>query len=973
MTAISPAPAGLVGRTAELGVLFDLVDRVRESDRARALVVRGDPGIGKTSLLTAASHRATDRGGRVLTTAGTQSEAGLPYSGLHQLLLPLLAGTVSSPRRSGAADGVPRVSSSMPDRLERLPERQRDALACALGLGAEAAPDRFLVCLAVLTLLSEEAEDRPLFCAIDDAQWLDQPSAQTVAFVARRLSAESVVLLFAASEPRDELRGLPELTVEGLRDADALELLGSVVPGRLDERVRERILAETRGNPLALLELPRGVSPAQLAGGFGMPTAISDAGSLSRRIEESFLWRIETLPPDTQELLLVAAAEPVGDPALLWRAADQLGIAYEALAPPAAAELIEIGDRVRFRHPLVRSAVYRAASLDDRRNAHRALADVTDPDVDPDRRAWHRAEAVAAPDEEVALELERSAARAHARAGLAAAAAFLERAVRLTVDPALRTRRALAAARAKFEAAAPDEAAKLLATAEMGPLDELERARVERLRALIAFARTGSADVPGLTIGPRAPALLLDAAKRLEPLDVELARETYLEAITAGMCTGSTSGDCGVRAVAEAARQAPRGPEPPRHIDVLLDSLVTRFTEPYATALPPLRRALHALAETEGRGEDNPRWLWFACPIAPEPLALDLWDDEKWHELATRAVRICRDAGALAVLPQALTYRASMHVLAGEFAAASALIDEAYAIAEATGTAPLRYPSMLLAAWRGNEAEALDVIDECVDDAQARGLERTLGMSQCLTALLYNGLGRYQDALAAAQRARAYFPTDDLDDLGPPGWALIELVEAAVRSDSREVASDALRQLAERTRASGTEWALGIEARSRALLSEGETAERLYQEAIARLDRTRIRVELPRARLHYGEWLRREHRRVDAREQLRRAHDAFTSMGADAFAERTRRELIATGETLRKRRAETRDELTPQEGQIARLARDGLTNPEIAAKLFLSTRTVEWHLYKVFAKLGIGSRMGLHAALPTKDREAAPA
>jgi DNA-binding CsgD family transcriptional regulator len=704
-----------------------------------------------------------------------------------------------------------------------------------------------------------------------------------------------------------------------------------------------------------------------LAGGFGLPTVMSDPGSLARRIEESFIRGLEPLPADTKLLLLVAAAEPIGDSALLWRAAAHLGVAYEALVPAAAAELLEVAARVRFRHPLVRSAVYRTSGLAERQKTHRALADATDPDVDPDRRAWHRAEAAGGPDEEVARELERSAARAQARGGLAAAAAFLERAVGLSVDPALRTRRALAAAQAKFETAAPDAAAKLLATAEMGRLDELERARVERLHAQIAFVRTGSAEIPGLTVGPQAPALLLDAAKRLEPLDVGLARETYLEAITAAMCTGSTSGEYGVRADAQAARQAPPAPDPPRPIDVLLDALVMRFTEPYTTALPSLRRALHTLAGKDGGGEENPRWMWFACPIAPEPLALDLWDDEQYHELATRAVRICRDSGELAVLPQALTYRASMHVLAGEFAAAATLTDEAHAIAAATGSAPLRYPSMLLAAWRGREAEALNVIDACAQDATARGLERSVGMAHCLTALLYNGLGRYQDALLAASRAHAYFPTDDLDDLGPPGWALIELVEAGVRSDRRDLAFDALSQLAERTRASGTDWALGIEARSRALLSEGDAAERLYREAIERLGRTRIRVELPRARLVYGEWLRREHRRVDAREQLRRAHDAFASIGAEAFAERARRELIATGEKLRKRRNETRDELTPQEEQIARLARDGLTNPEIAAQLFLSTRTVEYHLHKVFAKLGISSRVALHGALPDID------
>ena len=533
----------------------------------------------------------------------------------------------------------------------------------------------------------------------------------------------------------------------------------------------------------------------------------------------------------------------------------------------------------------------------------------------------------------------------------------------MTLDPALRAERALAAARAKFEAAAPEAASKLLATAELGPLNQLQRAHLERLRAQIAFARTGSADIPGPTIGPQATALLLDAAKRLEPLDVELARETYLEAITAAMWTGSESLGCGVKAVAEAARQALPGPQPAWPVDLLLDGLAMRFTEPYAAALPALRQALHALAGRDGRPDDSPRLLWFTCPVAPEPLALDLWDDQTWYEIATRAVRICRDVGSLAVLPNALTYRAGLHVLAGEFAAASALIDEAYAIAEATGSAPLRYPSLLLAAWRGHEAEALNVIDACIQDAKARGLERPIGFSQCVTALLYNGLGRYHEALAAAQRARAYFPTDHLDDLGQLGWALIELVEAGVHTGSRDLAADALRRLEERTSACGTDWALGIEARSRALLSEGDAAERLYREAIERLSRTRIRAELARARLHYGEWLRRENRRVDARQHLRRAHDEFASMGVGAFAARAKRELRSTGERARQRRDETRYELTPSETQIARLAREGLTNSEIGAQLFISPRTVEWHLHQVFMKLGITSRRGLHETL----------
>jgi DNA-binding CsgD family transcriptional regulator len=919
------------GRRSECKLIDGLLEGLR-AGRSGALVLHGEPGIGKTALLEYAIGSASDL--RILRAVGVESELELAFAGLHQLCAPEL------------------------DRLDRLPGPQRDALTTVFGLSAGSAPERLFVGLAVLSLLSLVAEERPLVCIVDDAQWLDRASAEALTFVARRLFAEPIVMLFAAREPSDEFRGLPEAVVEGLGDEDAHELLRSAVVGPLDERLRDRIVAETRGNPLALLELPRGLSPARLAGGFGLPAVMRDAGSLSRRIEESFLRRLESMSDETRLLLLVAAAEPLGDPVLVWSAAERLGITHGALAPAEAAGLLEIDGRVRFRHPLVRSAVYRAAPPNDRQRVHSKLAEVTDPDTDPDRRAWHRAEAAAGPDDEVAAELERSAGRAQARAGLAAAAAFLERAVGLTLDPALRTQRALAAARAKFEAAAPDAASALLAAAEQGPLDELQRARVERLRAQIAFGRTGSTDILGLTVGPQAPALLLDAARRLEPLDLELARETYLDAVTTVMCTGSESGGCGVRAVAEAARQAPPGPQPPRTADLLLDGLAARFTEPYAVALPSLRRAVYALAGRDGHGDDSPRWLWFVCPVTPEPLAPELWDDEIWHELATRAVGLARDAGALAMLPNALTYRASLHVLAGEFAAGSALIEEAYGIAEATGSAPLRYPSLLLAAWRGRESAALETIEAGIQDARARGLDRAVGFAQWVTAVLYNGLGRYEDALSAAQRACAH------EDLGFFGFALSELVEAAARTDRREVASDALGQLEERTRASGTDWALGIEARSRALLSEGEVAERLYREAIERLARTRIRVELARAHLHYGEWLRREKRRVDARDSLRRGYDAFASMGAEGFADRAQRELLATGETVRKRGDATRDQLTPQEAQVARLARERLSNSAIGAQLFISPRTVEYHLHKVFTKLNISSRVELDSALP---------
>jgi DNA-binding CsgD family transcriptional regulator len=915
MSGRHPEP-GLLGRRTERAVLDRLLAEVR-TGQSGVLVLRGEAGIGKTALLDYLQEQAS--GFRIARAAGVESEMELAFAGLHQLCTPMLGS------------------------LAGLPAPQRDALSSVFGPRTAEAPGRLLIGLAVLGLLSEAAEERPLVCLVDDAQWLDQASAQALAFVARRLLAESVALVFAVREPGEERqwRGLPTLTVEGLNSGDARALLDSVTPGRLDERVRDRIVAETRGNPLALLELPRGLRAAELAGGFGLP----DTPTLANRIERSFMRRLQSLPAMTQRLLLAAAADPVGEVTLLWRAAERLGVGVDAAIPAEAAGLIEFGARVRFRHPLLRAAVYQAAALPDRREAHRALAVATDPGADPDRRAWHRAHAAAGPDEEVAAELERSAAGAQARGGVAAAAAFLQRSAELTPDPARRAARALAAARAKFAAAAPDAAYELLAMAELGRLDELQRAELARLRAQMAFAERRGSD---------APRLLLGAAEKLAPLDRGLARETYLEALGGTISAGRLGRGLTVREAAEAARTAPSAPQPPRPLDLLLDGAATRLTEGYVAGVPPLRRALDALQRSGGRSEaDIMGWLPLAA-IAPE-----LWDDAAWHELTARAVGLAREAGALATLPVALTYRAAVHLHAGEFGAAAGLIEEANAIAAATGTPSLGYIAMLLAAWRGEELRALELIDAVVRDATARGAGRVLGLAGYATAVLYNGAGGYEAALAGARRACEY------EDLGFFAWSLAELIEAAARSGASDEASAALRQLGERTSAAGSEWALGIQARSRALLSDGPAADALYREAIDRLGRTRIAFHLARAHLVYGEWLRREQRRAEAREYLRAAHDMFGRFGAAAFAERTRRELQATGETVRKRTVDTPDVLTVQEAQVARLAAEGHTNPEIGAQLFISPRTAEYHLRKVFSKLGISSRRQLrhHLAL----------
>jgi DNA-binding CsgD family transcriptional regulator len=919
---VNDGPAEVLhDRRDEREVLGGLLEAVR-GGQSRVLVVSGEPGVGKTALLGSAIGAAS--GFRVLRAAGVESEMELAFAALQQLCAPLMG------------------------RLDRLPAPQQDALGVAFGLRAGDAPDRFLVGLAVLSLWAEAAEEQPLLCVVDDAQWLDRASAQTLVFVARRLLAESVALLLVTREPGDELEGLPKLAVEGLRDGDARALLGSVLGVPLDERVRERLVAETRGNPLALLELPGGLTSAELAGGFGL----LDAPGLSGRIEDSFRRRLAGLPAETQRLLLVAAAEPIGNPVLVWRAAGRLGIGVQAAAETDG--LLAIGASVTFRHPLVRSSVYRAASPEDRRAVHRALADATDPAVDPDRRAWHLAQATPGFDEDVASELERSAGRAQARGGLAAAAAFLERAAVLTPEPSRRAQRALAAAQAKHQAGAFDAALRLVGIAESGPLNELQRVEVELLRAQIEFA---------VHRGRDAPPLLLKAAKRLEPLDIGLARVTYLEALSAAISAGRLGARDGVRKTADAARRAAPLPEPQPAPDLLLDGLAVLHTEGYAAGTPMLKRALGAFRSDELSSEEGLGWLWLACRTA-----MDLWDDESWFVLSARQVQLARHAGALAVLPLALNLRAGIDLFAGQFATAETLSEEAHAVSDAITNPHVPHARLFLAAWRGQEEETLRLTAAVDRDATARGEGRTIGVARYATAVLYNGLARYEDALTAARQTTEY-----PQDLAFFMWGLVELIEAAARSGKAELAADGLRRLLELTRTSGTDWALGVEARSRALLTEGEAAEPLYREAIERLDRTRVRVELARAHLLYGGWLRRERRRLDAREQLRTAHKLFTQFGMEAFAERARAELQATGEHARKRTVETRDDLTPQESQISRLAADGATNQEIAAQLFISPSTVDYHLRKAFRKLGVKSRHQLKQHLPQPDAHAEPA
>ncbi|WP_406757451.1 AAA family ATPase [Mycobacterium sp. SMC-15] len=908
---VSGVLSSLRGRDAECAQLRETLAAAR-GGRPQVLVLRGEAGIGKTALLDYLAESAPDF--HVIRAAGVESDMELAFAGLQQLCAP-------------AADGI-----------DLLPEPQREALAIAFGMSSGSAPDRFLVGLAVLGLLAGIAARQPVLCLIDDAQWLDRVSAQTLGFVARRLRAEPIALVCALREPVDGLTGLPKLMLRGLADSDARAVLESALPGRIDPQVADRIVAETHGNPLALLELPRGLSAAELAGGYYRPDVVPVAG----QIERHYLARVHGLPDDAQRLLLLAAAEPVGDAALLLRAAGELGLAVAALAPAEQAGLIEVGARVRFRHPLVRSAIYRAASLEGRRDAHRALAQATDPAHDPDRRAWHRAHAAAGPEESVAAELECSADRAALRGGTAAAAAFLARATELTPDPLRRGSRALGAAEAKLAVAEIDAAAALLGAAELAPLDELQRARLFRMRAQLGFTR-------GRGSGHAATILdsvhqFFSAASHLESIDAVMAQETLLEAVSAAMYAGRAFG-AQVRHHTAAALAAGVRTAPNRPADLLLLALTTRISAGCQAGLEPMRAAIAALTPNT--------WSWQAFPIGYEAAVHDVWDDEAWYRIAGDAVRVATDTGALAMLPIALTTRAGVHVQAGEFAAARALIADADALTAAVGQAPVRYHALALAAWTGEEAEARVLIDAAARSGAARGEGRITALIGYASAVLYNGLGRYQSACEGLRRVLEY------EDLGLYGWNLAELVEAGARGGEQPLAAEALAQLAERATVSGTDWGLGVLARSRALLCDSATAEDHYVEAVERLGRTRIAVDLARAHLVYGEWLRREKRRGDARTQLRTAHEMFTGFGAQAFAQRSRRELQAIGDKVGTRTAAGGDVMTPQEQQIAELAGAGLTNVEIGAQLFISAHTVEWHLRKVFAKLGIRSRREL--------------
>jgi DNA-binding CsgD family transcriptional regulator len=909
----------LLGRGPETSRLHELVGDAA-AGRGGALVIEGEPGVGKTALLEDAAQRAS--GLSVLRVAGTESEVALPYAALHQLCGRMIA------------------------RRDRLPAPQADALAVALGGLAGPPPDRFLVSLGALGLLSDLAAERAVLCLVDDAQWIDQESLQALAFVARRAEADSFAVLFSARFTLDALAGIPRLAVEGLGEPDARDLLAAVVPGRLDPVVRDRIVAETHGNPLALLELPRGFSHAQLAGGFGVP----DQGGLSSRIEEGFLRRSRAFPPATQQGLLLVAADPAGDAHVLRRAAHALGLSLDEDVSPAEADgLISVADQIRFRHPLVRSAIYRAAPAADRRKAHGALASAADSEHDRDRRAWHLAHSTVFPDDEVARELERSADRASSRGGPAAAAAFLELAAALTPDSGRRARLTIAAAESKYDAGAIKQASALLDGLDAASVEDGDRARLDLIRARILFTERGS----GETV-----VLMAAAARRFEVVSADLARATYLHAFSAGSIIGREVSVDQWRGLGQAASAAPPPSGRPDASDMLLDGLALQLTAGYAESLVPLRQALENFAGRGNHAEHPIEVLWLACCAA-----ITVWDDASWDVLSEQFVNAGHRTGALVHLNAAVQMRAIECVLAGDFAEAASCVEEKNLLASVIGpTHGGDSAAIVLAAWRGHDRDRAAVAASH-PPSPVWGFEADV--SSYATSVLCNASGRYSSAMEAARPFLA-------DANGRWAPALPELVEAAVRCEQPELARLAVDRLAMTTALAGTHWAAGLECLSRALIADDDGAELLFAESVDRLGQSRIVTSLARARLLYGEWLRRQGRRVDARDQLRAARDLFVSMGAEAFAARAGRELSATGERVRKAPASPAAvQLTPQETQIVRLAMDGGSNPAIAAQLFISPRTVEYHLHKIFTKLGITSRNQLSRALrgtPSPDR-----
>jgi len=912
-------PVELLGRSDEQARLSEQLERARVKESS-SLVLHGEAGIGKTALLDDLVARAHDF--EIARVAGIEVERQLGFAGLHRLLAPYLA------RRSA------------------LPGPQQSALSAVFGLDNGAPPNLFLVGLATLTLLSEAANDRPLVCVIDDAQWLDGESLAVLAFVARRVQADAIAMIFAVRDPElspNPLEGLDHLQLGPLSVTDATALIHSSVESTLDRTVATRILDDARGNPLALVELSRRLSDAQLAGGAILPEHLP----LSERLERRFLAQSRRMSDDAQLLLLVAAADGSADAVLIERALAVLGVDLETALTTEVSELLGIQPAVCFRHPLMRSAVYRGASDARRQAVHRALASVLDPLRDGDRRAWHLAATVVLPDEEIAAELDDSADRARSRGGYSAEAAFRVRAAELSINDDRRWQRTLAAGRAALNAGAVATAEQSLDRIPDSTDDAVVDAETLRLRGAVHVHQDAHAE---------AATDFVEAARRLDPNERALAREALLDATNSYLVTR-------VLAMAESG------------LGHQIAQLVLETRDDASSLVRDLVLdgwAFHTLGDSgrSGAAMREAGRLLRRVPLDADLIirlsalgfftAFQVWDDGALAQWPLRVSQTTREVGALVALRVAIMTLATVDVLFGHFRDAELHHAEHAELTRALGGNPelYRFQELELAAWRGQDAEIRSACEALVraHDEQS-GYGSLVHNAANALIVLDVAAGRYTDAVPHVVRT---FVSD------PPQFGvhvLPNMVEVGIRTGDRNIAQDALVRLTTRAESSGTPWAMGLVARCRALATSGANAEQHYLDAISLLGDTLVATDLARAELLYGEWLRRQRRPTDARVHLRLAYDMFDEMGARGFADRAARELAATGEQVRRDPIDSRRELTPQEMQVAQMAAARMTNREIAAQLFISANTVEYHLRKVFRKLGVTSRRELERAL----------
>ncbi len=907
----------LLDRADERAVLDGLLAAAGQG-QSGALVIHGDAGMGKTALLDYAANSSVSL--PLVRISGVEAEREFGFAGLHRLLLPLLG------------------------HLEELPQRQRNALLSAFGLSELSPADPFLVGLATLTLLAQTASTQGLLCIIDDSQWIDSASLQAIAFVGRRLGAESIILLLGfrtSADLQTRLAGLPALEIGGLPLQAAAQLLSEVVPGPLDPRVTTRVVKETSGCPLALIELASELTEGQWVGADLLAAPIP----ISRRLEVHFRQQVDALSVDTQTFLLVAAAETSGDLVLIRRAASALGCDPDAEFTAVREHLLRTEPTIEFRHPLIRSAIYAGADPQEKRRVHGALADLIDPSVDPDRRAQHLAATTTGADAGLAAELEASAGRARDRGGYAAEAELLAQAAEFSQAGPDRSRRLLDASMAAVNAGAPERAAMLLTEARKDLVEPLMLAEAQRIDALSRLLQARATE---------APALHLAAARQFLLVDRGRARQSLLEAFDAYLMAQQFTEDCDGVEIAEVALATSPGEMGSSLRDLLLDGTALLLAVGYPEAVTTLTRAAQVLRDGPNSTDDFARWFNYGLVIANE-----LWDDRAYLAWLEKAEVSSRKHGALNALHVVLLGRAANELRAGQFSEAEAHYAESLEVATAIGLpAELFEPlNVELLAWRGDERGTRTAARMLIEGGDAVGMAVVLCQAYHALAILELGAGRYEAALDAAE---------EITNRNAIGWScqtLAFVVEAGVRCGKREPAERALAELTMRAEASRTSWGLGLLARSQGLMTDGEAAGDHFEDAIGHLQQTQVRTDLMITHLVYGEWLRRRKRRLDARVHLRTAHEEFAAMGAEGFAERARTELLATGERTRRRTVEAANDLTPQEVRVARLASQGATNPEIAAQMFISANTVDYHLRKVYRKLGVESRRQLGRVL----------